>query len=198
MYLADTLSRAFVKNTIQSKGEEETETIHAADFLPISELQLREIQAQTARDDTLQPLKKTIISGWSDTKKEVPTCLHPYFLVRDELPAQDCLILKGHRCVIPLSLRTTIKEKLHGAHTGIQSCLRRARETVYAPGMNSDLTDHIRSATSVHPISQTKQESLSSHMRLLIDLGKRLVQMFSHLMVQTTSVWVTTTQVTLR
>ena len=42
-----------------------------------------------------------------------------------------------------MSLRTTIKEKLHGAHTGIQSCLRRARETVYWPGMNSDLTDHI-------------------------------------------------------
>ena len=76
-------------------------------------------------------------------KKEVPTCLHPYFLVRDELSAQDGLIFKGQRCVIPLSLRIKIKEKLHGAHTGIQSCLRRARETVYRPGMNSDFTDHI-------------------------------------------------------
>ena len=32
MYLADTLSRAFLKNTIQSKAEEEAETIHATDF----------------------------------------------------------------------------------------------------------------------------------------------------------------------
>ena len=69
MYLADTLSRAFLKNTIQSKAEEETKTIHATDFLPISEPQRREIQAETARDDTLQQLKKTIISGWPDTKK---------------------------------------------------------------------------------------------------------------------------------
>ena len=137
MYLADTLSRAF------PKAEEEAETIHATDFLPISEPQLREIQAETAEDDTLQQLKKIIISGWPDTKKEVRTCLHPYFLIRDEPSAQDGLILKGQRCVIPLSLRTKIKEKLHGAHTGIQSCLRRARETVYWPGMNSDLTDHI-------------------------------------------------------
>ena len=30
-------------------------------------------------------------------------------------------------------------------------------------------------------------------MKLLIDLGKRMVQMFSHLVVQTTSVWLTTT-----
>ena len=126
MYLADTLSRAFLKNTIQSKAEEEAETIHATDFLPISEPKLREIQAETAQDDTLQQLKKTIISGWPDSKKEAPTCLHPYFLVRDELSAQDGLIFKGQRCVTPLSLRTKIKEKLHGAHTGIHSCLRRA------------------------------------------------------------------------
>ena len=83
MYLADNLSRAFHKSTIQSKAEEEAETIDATDFLPISEPQLREIQAETAQDDTLQQLKKTIIRGWPDTKKEVSTCLHPYFLVRD-------------------------------------------------------------------------------------------------------------------
>ena len=53
MYLADTLSTAFLKNTIQSKAEEQTETIHATNFLPISEPQLREIQAETAREDTL-------------------------------------------------------------------------------------------------------------------------------------------------
>ena len=77
MYLADTLSRAFLKNTIQSKAEEEAETIHATDFLPLSEPQLREIQAEAAQDDTLQQLKKTIISGWPDTKKEVPICFPP-------------------------------------------------------------------------------------------------------------------------
>ena len=68
MCLADTLSRAFLKNIIQSKAEEEAETIHETDFLPISEPQLREIQAEIAHDDTLQQLKRTIISGWPDTK----------------------------------------------------------------------------------------------------------------------------------
>ena len=68
MCLADTLSRAFLKNIIQSKAEEEAETIHETDFLPISEPQLKEIQAEIAHDDTLQQLKRTIISGWPDTK----------------------------------------------------------------------------------------------------------------------------------
>ena len=52
MYLADTLSRASLKNITQSKAEEETESIHATDFLPISDPQLKEIQAETARDNT--------------------------------------------------------------------------------------------------------------------------------------------------
>ena len=138
MYLADALSRASLQNTTQSKAEDETESIHATDFLPISEPQLKEIQAETAQDDTLQQLKKTIISGWPESKKEVPASLHPYFLVRDELSAQD-----GQRCVVPLSPHARIKEKLHGAHTGIQSCLHRARETVYWPGMNSELMNYI-------------------------------------------------------
>ena len=44
---------------------------------------------------------------------------------------------------IPETLRQKIRDKLHVAHTGIQSCLRRAREVVYWPGMNKDLTDFI-------------------------------------------------------
>ena len=71
MYLADTLSGASLRNITQSKVEEETESIHATDFLPIPEPQLKEIQAETGRDDTLQQLKKAIISGWPETKKEV-------------------------------------------------------------------------------------------------------------------------------
>lgn len=48
------------------------------------------------------------------------------------------MIFKGLRCVIPTSIRGSIKQKLHQAHTGIESTLRRARDTVYWPGMNKD------------------------------------------------------------
>ena len=64
IYLADTLSRASLKNTTKSKAETETESIHATDFLSITESQLKEIQEETAQDDTHQQPKKTIISGW--------------------------------------------------------------------------------------------------------------------------------------
>lgn len=69
--------------------------------------------------------------GWPDTKDDLPLELRRYFDVRDELTAQDGVVFKGLRYVIPTSLRPKIHERLHGAHSGIESCLRRARETVY-------------------------------------------------------------------
>ena len=123
MYLADTLSYAFLPTTTRSPAEEETERIHAVDFLPISEPQLAEIQHETAAESVLQSLIQVILQGWPDQKEALPSELHPYFTVKDELTAQDGILFKGLRCVIPTSLRPKIRERLHGAHTGVEGCL---------------------------------------------------------------------------
>ena len=143
MYLADTLSRAYLPTTARYPAEEEIERIHAVDFLPISEPQLIEIQRETAADSVLQSLIQVILQGWPGQKEALPSELHPYFNVRDELTERDGILFKGLRCVIPAGLRPKIRERLHGAHTGVEDCLRRARETVYWPGMNADLRDYI-------------------------------------------------------
>ena len=104
MYLEDTLSRAYLKNEVRSPVEQEVETIHMMDFLPISEPQLREIQEATQCDPTLQALKKVILDGWPDLKDNLPSKLHPYFSFRYELAAQDGIIFKGLRCIIPATL----------------------------------------------------------------------------------------------
>ena len=58
MYLADTLSRAYLSlsptDTQRSETEKEVESIHAVDYLAISEQQLSEIKQETAKDPTLQ------------------------------------------------------------------------------------------------------------------------------------------------
>ena len=104
MYLADTLSWAYLKNEARSSVEQEVETIHMMDFLPISELQLREIQEATQCDPTLQALKKVILDGWPDLKDNLPSELHPYLSFRDELVAQDGIIFKGLMCITPATL----------------------------------------------------------------------------------------------
>ena len=120
MYSADIFSRAYLPTTARSPTEEETELIHAVEFLPISEPQLAEIQRETAADSVLQCLTQIILQGWPDQKEVLLSEFHPYFIVRDELTSQDGIIFKGLRCVIPLSLRPKIRERLHGAHTGVE------------------------------------------------------------------------------
>ena len=73
----------------------------------------------------------------------MPANVTPYFQFRDELLVQDGIVLRGDRVVIPRSLRKEIIEDLHAAHQGIESTLRRARESVYWPNMNSEVKDYI-------------------------------------------------------
>ena len=66
MYLVNTLSRAYQSlsppDTQRSETEREVESIHAVeDYLAISEQQLSEINQETAKDPTLQTLKKVIL-----------------------------------------------------------------------------------------------------------------------------------------
>ena len=84
-----------------------------------------------------------ILKGRPDQKEALPSELQPYFTVKDELTAQDGVLFKGLRYVIPVSLRPKIRKRLHGAHTGVEDCLQRVRETVYWPGMNADLQDYM-------------------------------------------------------
>ena len=63
MYLADTLSRAFLQNNHRSEVEKEVESIHVVDYLAISKQQLEEIQKETLKDPTLQVVKKTVLEA---------------------------------------------------------------------------------------------------------------------------------------
>ena len=145
MVLADTLSRASLSshNGNRSETEKDTEVVHMANHLAISDQQLQYIQQATSNDETLKDVMRIIVAGWPEKKDSLNASLHPYFHIRDELATQDGIVFKGPRAVIPVHLRKKIREKLHAAHTGVQSCLQRACEVVYWPGMNKDLTDCI-------------------------------------------------------
>ena len=76
MYLADTLSRAYLSqsptDTQRSETEKEVESIHAVDYRAISKQQLSEIKQETAKDPTLQTLKNVILRGCPENRSSVP------------------------------------------------------------------------------------------------------------------------------
>ena len=158
MYLADTLSRAFLPTAVRTRTEEETEILCVVDFAAISQPQLREIAVHTEADPTSATLRDLIRSGWPE-KSLVPTEALPYFNVRDELSVDGGIIWRGERCVIPPTLRKKIRGRLHLTHMGRNTILRRARSVVYWPGLSTDLKEDLSQCDicMAHQTNQPKE-----------------------------------------
>lgn len=151
MFLADTLSRASLPYT-SVNDQEEFEIINALKYLVMLD------------DLALQLLKQTIQEGWPDHQSALPPLVVPYFCIRDELAVTDGLAFRGERLVIPKSLRSQIKKDIHCGHQGIESCLRRAREHVFWPGMNKEVKEWIQTCEACREFEQTPcKETLISH-----------------------------------
>ncbi|KAK3750477.1 hypothetical protein QZH41_018118 [Actinostola sp. cb2023] len=74
------------------------------------------------------------------------------------------LVFKGDRLVIPKSMRKSIKKELHSSHSGIDGCLRRARESVYWPGMSSEIKEWISTCETCREYETAQpKEPLMSH-----------------------------------
>ncbi len=78
---------------------------------------------------------------------------------RLELVTQDGLIFRGDRLIIPKSLRRQMLIELHSAHQGLESIMRRARESIYWPHLNQELRDYIArcQACSTYRDKQSKE-----------------------------------------
>jgi hypothetical protein len=59
------------------------------------------------------------------------------------------LVLLGQRLVVPQALRKEVLRRLHASHQGIERTLRRARQTVFWPGISSDIKATLRIARRV-------------------------------------------------
>lgn len=144
MELADTLSRAYLPYTDPSPLQTEVEAINMAQDLPVSAARLEDIRKHTEQDETLQEVTQITLSGWPEQKSDVPSAAASYFNVRDELSVQNGVVFCGERAVVPKSLRKDMLQRIHASHLGIEGCLRRARECLYWPGMNSEVKDFIQ------------------------------------------------------
>ena len=125
---------------------------------------INELRAAAADDDTYQRLKAQIMAGWPDSKNDVIQELQQYHTFADELAVSGDFVFKGHRVVIPLGYREKILERLHSSHIGINSCIRRVRETCFYPGITADIKKVISAcAICVRLQAELQKESLLSH-----------------------------------
>ena len=95
-------------------------------------------------DPDYQQLIKYLQSGFPSKQQQLPESLRPYWNGREQLSVDSGLIMRGPRIVIPVSLRSSTLEDLHAAHQGLTRTKRRARQTVYWPGINAELDALVR------------------------------------------------------
>ena len=126
LFIADTLSRAYL-----DVPDTHVRVMKANALIGQSYERINEVREATVEDKSMQKLLRIIRDGWPDNKNEVPSELKPYFDVRDSLSHQDGVILKGEKIVIPKSLRDITTKRLHSAHLGHNSMMRRAPDTVF-------------------------------------------------------------------
>jgi len=134
LLIADTLSRAYIN------CPEETVRVMNINILPeIPDQLLERVKKETSKDEGLLLLWETIQAGWPEKKADTLPEVLPYYDIRDTLSGQDGVLVKGQRVIVPKALRREMLQKLHAAHLGFESMMRRAKEVIYWPGMQNDI-----------------------------------------------------------
>ena len=109
--------------------------------IPVSSTEIELICEETSKDPTLTLLRHYIHMGWPIDRRMLPQELHTFWNYREDLSMEDGLITKGARLLIPSTLRKKVLEQIHEGHLGIEKCMLKARDSVFWPGISSDICD---------------------------------------------------------
>ena len=78
------------------------------------------------------------LNQWPD-KRDISKTLKPYYAERSSLSVNEGLLLKDSRLVIPATLRPDILRHLHDGHQGMTKTKENAANSVWWPGLLSDI-----------------------------------------------------------
>ena len=161
LYLADTLSRAYIGDA-SGEMEEEVVMVHT---VQVREDQKEALQAAYKTDKSMSDLHDAIQNGWMwRTKSQAPPTLQPYWSVRDELYLQEGFIYRGNQLVVPPLLRREYLKLTHKGHLGIQKCTERAKQYMFWPGISAEVREFVASCPTCQRFAnQQQKEPLIPH-----------------------------------
>ncbi len=148
LWTADTLSRAPLRT---ARAHTDTSLLEDTNIyvdsviskIPVSGDYLSSLREHLKADSTCSALMEYCTGGWPD-KSQLQGELRHYWPDRAVLTVHDGLLLRGTRLVIPFVLQGDVLQRLHEGHLGVTKCRGRAKQTVWWPGLSSQLNDMIR------------------------------------------------------
>ena len=125
---------------LQRDTDDTVEPDHGTEPDHLPDPLLDQLRAAAAADADYRDLVAAISSGFPTPRDKTSMSVRQYCAIRDALSVDNGIALFGRRIIVPLSARREVLGKLHAAHQGIERMKRRARQTVYWPGISNEIT----------------------------------------------------------
>jgi hypothetical protein len=152
LYIADTLSRAYLSDLCESHDEfvaNDHDQVHAVVTGILAKPTFREKFRQATCDDhSMNVLKSYIVGGWPKSKRACIEPLRAYWNAKNELSTHEDLVLRNSQIVVPVSMRREILNDIHRGHLGISKCHERAKNAVYWPGYHGQISDMVEGCSA--------------------------------------------------
>ena len=105
-----------------------------------------------------------IMNGWPLERKEAPDVLRLYWNFRDEISVYDGVLYRSHQVIVPATLRDEMLQKIHKAHQGADSSMRRTRESLFWPGMQAAIREkYLSCGLCAQYLRERPREQMKSH-----------------------------------
>ena len=132
--------------------------------IPADATSIADFKSATAADTTSSLLMQAVINGWPESRKDCHPLLLDYWTYREEISAENGLLFKGHRLIIPESMRNRCLKTIHEGHFGVEKMQLRAREAVFWPKISADILQTAQSCRVCQTFSKSQQrETLMPH-----------------------------------
>ena len=158
LHIADFLSRASlpVRNNSQCDNDycvfsmaaeidlyNSFEEVNLCENLRLTDQRLTQVREESRCDDTLVILKRVVLNGWPQSRVDCPVEIRQFWPYRDEIVCQDNVLFKGHKVIIPSAMYKDMLHAIHYSHLGADTCLNKAKEVLFWPGISAQVKDFI-------------------------------------------------------
>jgi len=105
MYIADTLSRAYITDNNPDSIGSELRIYSITERFSVTPGKLQVLKTASHEDEHFIDLKRYIAHGWPKYRSNISPQLYAYWNVRDEIHLEDDLLFVDERLIVPASMR---------------------------------------------------------------------------------------------
>lgn len=160
--IPDTLSRDPISDVINTDYLENNLKVFS--ILATSKENEARLKQAIDEDETLQTIKFYVLNDWPKHKSAVRSDIKKFWHVKDDIYLHKDILFYKKRIIVPESLKAELLNIIHQSHQGVVSCKKQAQETIYYPGLSTDVENMVLNCPTCQKYSKSNpREPLMPH-----------------------------------